>query len=143
MKFAVIENNIVVNTVLADEPLAYNWIASEIAGIGDFYENGQFIKPQPAQPSPEEIQAEIVVAVVRRLNDFAQTRNYDDIKSACDYAGCSVAKFSVEGQYCKDKRAETWAKLYEILAEVQAGTRPMPTSFADVESELPALAWPQ
>jgi hypothetical protein len=47
MKYAIIENNIVVNVVLADAPLADNWIASETAAMGDTYENGQFIKPEP------------------------------------------------------------------------------------------------
>lgn len=47
MKFAIIENNIVSNIALADEPLADNWIASETAAIGDQYENGQFSKPEP------------------------------------------------------------------------------------------------
>lgn len=77
-----------------------------------------------------------------RLDSFAKERGYDDIKSACDYAGCSVTKFDIEGQYCKDKRAETWEKMYQILAEVEAQTRPAPTSFSDFESELPILTWP-
>lgn len=47
MKYAIIENNAVVNVALADKPLASNWIASETAAIGDRYENGQFSKPQP------------------------------------------------------------------------------------------------
>jgi hypothetical protein len=29
-----------------------------------------------------------------------------------------------------------------LLAEVQAGTRPMPSGFADIEPELPPLVWP-
>lgn len=90
----------------------------------------------------EQIKANVIAATQARLDTFARTRNYDDIKSASDYAGCSVPKFSVEGTYCRDARAETWAKLYEMLAEVQAGTRPMPAGFADVEPELPALVWP-
>lgn len=91
----------------------------------------------------EQVKASIVQATQARLDDFARTRNYDDIKSASDYAGCSVPKFAAEGTYCRDARAETWAKLYEMLAEVEAGTRPMPSGFADVEAELPALVWPQ
>jgi hypothetical protein len=90
----------------------------------------------------QRIQADIVAATQVRLDAFAQTRHYDDIKSASDYAGCSVPKFSQEGTYCRDARAETWAKLYDMLAEVQAGTRPMPSGFADVEPELPPLVWP-
>jgi hypothetical protein len=53
-----------------------------------------------------------------------------------------VLRFSTEGTYCRDARALTWEALYTMLAEVQAGTRPMPSGFADVVSELPALAWP-
>jgi hypothetical protein len=47
MKYAIIENNTVINVAVADQPLADNWIASEAAAIGDGYENGQFIKPPP------------------------------------------------------------------------------------------------
>lgn len=98
---------------------------------------------QEAQVAAEQIQQEIVAATQARLDAFAQTRNYDDIKSASDYAGCSVPKFSVEGTYCRDARAETWAALYVMLDEVQAGTRPMPSGYVDIKSELPTLAWPQ
>jgi hypothetical protein len=88
------------------------------------------------------LQASIVQATQARLDTFARTRQYDDIKSACTYAGCSVPKFNTEGSYCQDRRAETWQALYDMLAEVQAGTRPMPAGFADVEPELPPLVWP-
>ena len=47
MNFAIIENNNVVNVAVSDAPLADNWVASEVAAIGDTYENGQFIKPTP------------------------------------------------------------------------------------------------
>lgn len=85
----------------------------------------------------------VILATQSRLDAFARTRGYDDIKSASDYAGCSVTKFSTEGTYCRDARAETWAKLYEMLAEVEAGTRPVPAGFQDVQVELPPLVWPQ
>jgi hypothetical protein len=47
MKYAIIENNTVANVAVADAPLAENWIASETAAMGDRYENGQFIRPEP------------------------------------------------------------------------------------------------
>lgn len=47
MKFAIIENGKVSNIAVADAPLADNWIASEIAKIGDEYVNGQFTTPPP------------------------------------------------------------------------------------------------
>jgi len=89
-----------------------------------------------------EIMTAIVSATQARLDNFAKTRNYDGILSACTYATSSMPKFLAEGQYCVDARDATWATLYSILADVQAGTRTMPLSFADVEGELPALAWP-
>lgn len=47
MNYAIIENDIVVNVAVSESPLADNWIASEVAAIGDTYENGQFRKPVP------------------------------------------------------------------------------------------------
>lgn len=47
MKYAIIENGRVINVAVADAPLADNWIASETAAMGDRYDNGQFVKPEP------------------------------------------------------------------------------------------------
>lgn len=98
--------------------------------------------PQPPTPTPDRIQTEIVTATQQRLDDFARTRNYDGILSLCTYATSTVPKFQAEGQYGVTARDATWAKLYAMLSEVEAGTRPVPTGFADIEPELPALTWP-
>jgi hypothetical protein len=89
-----------------------------------------------------ELQQNIVAQTQQRLDSFANTRNYDGILSLCTYATSTVTKFQAEGQYGVEARDATWAKLYEIMAEVQVGTRPMPTGFADIEADLPTLAWP-
>lgn len=78
----------------------------------------------------------------QRLDDFAKTRNYSGILSLCTYATSTNVKFQTEGQYGVQARDNTWATLYEILDEVQTGTRPMPSSYADIEPELPVLSWP-
>ena len=103
--------------------------------------DGVWVVIDPAALAPQ-IQASIVTATQQRLDDFAKTRNYDGILSACTYATSTVLKFKTEGQYCVEARDATWAKLYEMLAEVEAGTRPMPSGYADIEPELPALVWP-
>lgn len=90
-----------------------------------------------------QVQASIVTATQQRLDDFARTRNYDGMLSLCTYATSTNIKFAAEGQYGVESRDATWAKLYNMLAEVQAGTRPMPASYADIEGELPVLEWPQ
>jgi hypothetical protein len=86
---------------------------------------------------------DVIAQTQLRLDTFAGTRNYDSMLSACTYATSTVVKFKTEGQYCVEARDSTWAKLYEILDEVQAGVRPVPESFADIEPDLPELTWPQ
>ena len=89
-----------------------------------------------------EVQNQIVTQVQARLDAFARTRNYDGILSACSYATSAVPMFQAEGLYCVGVRDATWATCYDILGDVQAGTRPMPSGYSDIESELPALVWP-
>lgn len=89
-----------------------------------------------------QFQQDLVAATQQRLDNFAQTRGYDSILSLCTYATDANPKFSAEGQYGVAARGATWDKLYQMLAEIEAGTRPMPTGFADVEPDLPVLVWP-
>lgn len=94
------------------------------------------------QAKQQAVMGQIVDAVQNRLDTFAATRNYAGILSACTYATSTVPRFASEGQYCVQARDATWARCYEMLDEVIAGTRPMPTGFADIEPELPVLTWP-
>lgn len=78
-----------------------------------------------------------------RLDSFANTRDYDNILSLCTYATSTNEKFRKEGQYGVEARDATWAKLYEILDEVKAGIRELPTDFVQIEYEFPVLSWPK
>lgn len=93
----------------------------------------------------ERLKKAIVDATEAQLNEFARTRGYDSIMSACTYATSTVPKFAAEGQYCVELRDQTWAVLYTMLAEVQSGTRPVPSSFEDIASILPTATatWPE
>lgn len=91
----------------------------------------------------QALQASITEATQQRLDDFAKTKGYDGILSACTYANSPTTIFATEGQYCVNQRDATWAKLYQILTEVQLGLRQMPTGYADIEAELPPLTWPE
>jgi len=101
-----------------------------------------FETPPPPEPTMEELQNMFTGAIQEHLDAFAQTRNYDGILSVTTYATSSVPKFRAEGQYAVEARDATWAKGYEILAEVMSGQRPMP-SLEEVLDELPPLAWPE
>ena len=88
------------------------------------------------------LQAAIIQATQDRLDAFARTRSYDGILSACTYATSPTPRFATDGTYCLAQRDATWAALYTILGEVQAAIRPVPSSFADIEGDLPQLTWP-
>jgi hypothetical protein len=90
----------------------------------------------------QALQASIIAATQVRLDMFAKTRNYDGILSAATYATSAIPKFAAEGQAAVAARDQTWAALYALMGEVQAGALPMPASFDEVEALLPTLAWP-
>lgn len=109
------------------------------------WEMAWLVRPMTAEEfaaRAEQIKAEIVAATQERLDTFARTRNYDGILSACTYASSTVPKFRDDGQYCVNARDATWYALYQFMAEVELGQRPVPTGYADVEPSLPALEWP-
>ena len=102
------------------------------------YIDGAFVAPVDPQPTQEEIIAGCTDMVQAYLDSTAQARNYDNILSLCTYATSKNPKFSKEGQAGVEWRDAVWAKCYEILAEIQAGTRSVPE---DIISELPVMNW--
>jgi hypothetical protein len=60
MKYAIIENGKVANIAVADFPIESNWVPGEGAGIGDLYQDGQFI------PSPPDTEAMARLARLQR-----------------------------------------------------------------------------
>ena len=103
--------------------------------------NGRPVLVNPPPPATELLIAQYMAGVQQHLDTFARTRNYDNILSAATYETSTVPKFKVEGQYAVEARDATWAKCYVVLAEVEAGTRPMPT-LEELLAELPELVWP-
>jgi hypothetical protein len=107
---------------------------------GPLPEGALLERPAAPPPTPEEIEAEFTSRIQARLDDFARTRGYDGILSACTYAGSGVLKFEQEGRYAVQSRDATWDKAYELLAGYQAsGGVP---DWEEVEAALPVLAWP-
>lgn len=132
-----------------------------------YIEDGTVFTVTIEDKTPEEIQAENQVALSKlkqgiisstqsRLDSFVRTRGYDDANSTSKYKDISdeeiqslplqqqqlVTKFRAECRYVGIATASTWAKLYLILGEVESGIRPIPSSYADIEPELPPLEWP-
>jgi hypothetical protein len=113
--------------------------------------NGTWHQAWTVRPATEEEIAgyfngkkqEILQRVQQRLDQFARTRNYDGIMSLATYANSTITKFQTEGQYGVELRDQTWATCYQILAEVEAGTRPIPETYEEIEPELPPTVWPE
>ena len=57
MKFAIIENGIVANVVVADEALESNWVETDQAGPGWLYDGSTFSPPPPVVPTKAEQEA--------------------------------------------------------------------------------------
>lgn len=101
--------------------------------------SGRPILQDPPPPSPEQIMKRVEARVQLWLDEQARALGYDDIKSAVSYAEESVVpKFQQEGQAMRRLRSLVWARCYEILAQVQAGQRSIPTD-DELIAEMEAL----
>lgn len=127
----------IINQVEAEEA-GWEQYDLEMDSNGKFYLEGY--APAPPEPTEAEIQRQFEDAIEAMMNETVQQRNYKDIVSACSYAVSTDETFRKEGEACVVWRDGCWRKCYEILAEVKAGKRPIPT-LEEVFAELPVLAW--
>lgn len=77
LNYAIIENELVINTVIADEQYAQSqgWVLlTNNAGIGWSYKNGQFIEPLP---TAQEIQAQNKTQATTLLSQTDWTATVD------------------------------------------------------------------
>lgn len=122
-----------------DEVCVYKWLVTDLTSeeIAVIQENKN-----------KAIENLISRKVQKRLDDFAHTRGYGDergngaIVSACSYALSNNPTRAAEAAYCISARDETWDAVFVIKAAVVGGTRSMPVSYEEIESELPTLTWP-
>ena len=84
----------------------------------------------PLQPT----QATLAAAVQGHLDATARAKGYDSALSCVTYINSTVPQYKAEATAMRDWRDAVWLRCYEVLAEVQAGTHPVPT-----EAELIAL----
>lgn len=93
-------------------------------------------------PSIDEMKAANTAAIQAKLDDMAQSKGYDNIVSACSYAAQGVgAPFQAEGAAFLTWRSAVWKHAYDVLQEVDAGNRAMPTPEESV-AMMPLLVLP-
>lgn len=122
----------------------YKSIGMEEMEVEQAYDGNWYVKGYaPTQPLEEyqaEIQKMLTDGVQNYMDTAAQTRGYDNIHTACSYANSTDEIFKAEGTACLAWRDSVWRTCYNILDEVKAGTRPIPT-LEEVIAELPKLVW--
>jgi len=85
-------------------------------------------------------QARLSAAVQAHLDATARARSYDSALSCVSYIDSTVAAYRAEATTMRDWRDAVWLRCYELLAEVQAGTRPVPTE-SELIALLPVIQW--
>jgi hypothetical protein len=84
--------------------------------------------------------AELSAAVQAHINATARSQGYDSALSCVSYITSTVATYRTEAATMRDWRDAVWTRCYELLAEVQAGTRPIPTE-SELIALLPRIGW--
>lgn len=123
-------------------PILINGVATQQWEIVEKYtaEEKAAYLVKKAEDAKVALQASIVQQTQARLDDFAKTRNYDGILSACTYASSTNTTFQAEGQRAVQLRDDTWQALYNILGQVATQGRVV-NGFEDIEGDLPVLSW--
>lgn len=98
MRYAIIQNGVVVNVAVSEQALESNWIASETAAIGDLYDGQSFTRPQQPDPVPE------VVSMRQARLALLQADLLDDVETAM--ASASRAD-QIEWEYATEVRRDS------------------------------------
>lgn len=96
--------------------------------------------PEEQQQATQTRIAEYERALDAHLDATAQTKRYDN-RITCAVRAGYPGPFQVEGQAFAQWMDQCNALGYQIMADVLAGTRPLPT-VEEFLGELPAMVWP-
>lgn len=126
------------NKEYADLAVWCNANGCTIEDMGEYYE---VVEIPVHVETAEEIQKRLTDGVQNWMDSKVQERNYDSVHTCVGtYLYSPVEKFRLEAEAVRDWVSYVWAKCYEILAQVEAGERDIPT-LEEVIIELPELEW--
>jgi hypothetical protein len=95
-----------------------------------------------APPDPAALIDAYRRAVQAHVDATAQARGYDSGVSAASYAGDPNPAWAAEAAAFIAWRSAVWVVVFDMLADVQAGTAAAPESPAALIATLPAMVWP-
>lgn len=142
------ENNIVyVNSFIDHNPNVQRLISVEpYISEGVVYNVAVQIIPEGelyaiAQAQQAQLVASFTDSAQQHLDAFAKTRGYDGIMSAATYINSTIPRYAAEATRALLLRDQWWSTLDTIMVAVLSEQRPVPASFDEILSELPALTW--
>ena len=94
----------------------------------------------PADFGVEDLQAKYTRLVQDYMDKAVQARGYDDVFTCISYVDSTDEIFRREAQAVLAWRDKVWRMCYEVLAEVNAGKRAVPSE-AELLAVLPKLEW--
>lgn len=98
--------------------------------------------PPPTPPTESEMLDSYENSVAAYIQSFVRQRKYIDVADCVSYIHSKLGQRVVEAVYVAGKRDDIWVAWNALRAKVEAGTATLPTTWADVQALIPALAWP-
>lgn len=90
-----------------------------------------------------QLQKAVIDAVQAHMDEVAQAHGYDNIFTACTYAGDEHPIYGAEGNAAKKWRSACWAFCLQLLDDVRAGKAQKPDTVQEVVAKLPSPEWPE
>jgi len=126
----------------------YDHDFQECAPVGVAFVDGQYVMQYDITEKQLTAAERLAVMVQRcdaalsnHLDTTAQARRYDN-RITCALRAGSPGPFQSEGVAFASWMDACNALAYQFLSEVQAGTRPVPSSTQELIDALPAMVWP-
>jgi len=133
-----IQNGVVINTIVVDSLDVFpDLIEATHGGIGWLWDGETLTAPPIPLPTVDDF----TNALTAHLDATAQQRKYDN-RITCMVRAGFPGSFQAEGIAFATWADTCNALAYTLLAEVQAGTRPMPETTQALIDVMPAMVWP-
>ena len=110
----------------------------KVVQISEVKEDTYVISYEIVSKNLEELTALFKEKTQQLLDAKAREKGYDDILSACSYAGYDN-DFRAEGEAFGIWRARVWKYGYGLLNAIAEGKHKMPKSFDEILAEMPTL----
>lgn len=110
----------------------------KVVQISEVKDDVYVISYEIVSKSLEELTALFKEKTQELLDAKAREKGYDDILSACSYAGYDN-DFRAEGEAFGIWRAKVWKYGYALLNAIAEGKHKMPASFDEILAEMPTL----